>query len=186
MSAVRKGEPLVAYKEWAPVVAQLACGRQHLLLRKGGIAEGRGGFRPEHEWFWLMPTEFHAAPGKLKPGVEMDQEVSGVLKWAAEVKAVHWLEDWNQVQTLHLWHVWAEEEIRKRFEYGKRWGLFVMLVRVWRAAETMAAPQGPAAAGCRSWIPVMCRGEQEWATVVAEAGFEQMRQELRQITGLDF
>ena len=35
-----------AFKEWHVVVEALAAGEQILLLRKGGIAEGRGGFDP--------------------------------------------------------------------------------------------------------------------------------------------
>ena len=51
----------IALKEWAAVCEALAAGRQTILLRKGGIAEGPGGFRPEHSEFWLLPTWFHAA-----------------------------------------------------------------------------------------------------------------------------
>ena len=57
----------VAFKEWAAVCAALAAGRQALILRKGGIAEGPGGFRPEHDRFWLLPTRFHERPDKLQP-----------------------------------------------------------------------------------------------------------------------
>ncbi len=46
----------VAFKEWADVCAALLDGRQSLILRKGGIEEGPGGFRPEHAAFWLYPT----------------------------------------------------------------------------------------------------------------------------------
>src|SRR5512138_2779668 len=48
-----------AFKEWAIVVDALGRGEQILILRKGGIAEGRGGFRPEHTRFLLFPTAFH-------------------------------------------------------------------------------------------------------------------------------
>ncbi len=41
-------ENSIAMKEWAAVCLALAEGRQSLLLRKGGIAEGSGGFRMEH------------------------------------------------------------------------------------------------------------------------------------------
>ena len=42
------GAVRTAFKEWAIVVDALGRGRQSVILRKGGIAEGRGGFRPEH------------------------------------------------------------------------------------------------------------------------------------------
>ncbi len=47
-----------AFKEWAAVCAALSAGRQTVILRKGGIAEGPGGFQPEHGEFWLLPTRF--------------------------------------------------------------------------------------------------------------------------------
>ena len=47
-----------AFKEWAVVCAALATGQQSLILRKGGIHEGRDGFRVEHREFWLFPTVF--------------------------------------------------------------------------------------------------------------------------------
>ena len=48
-----------AFKEWAIVVDALGRGEQILILRKGGISEGRDGFRLEHSQFLLFPTLFH-------------------------------------------------------------------------------------------------------------------------------
>ena len=56
-----------AFKEWAAVCEALATGRQSLILRKGGIHEGREGFRVEHREFWLFPTHFHLRPDDLVP-----------------------------------------------------------------------------------------------------------------------
>ena len=49
----------IAFKEWAVICRALAEGRQSLILRKGGIAEAGGQFRPEHDRFLLYPTYFH-------------------------------------------------------------------------------------------------------------------------------
>ena len=49
----------IAFKEWAVVCAALGSGRQAIILRKGGIDEGRDGFRVKHGEFWLLPTRFH-------------------------------------------------------------------------------------------------------------------------------
>ena len=35
----------IAFKEWAMVVDALGRGEQIIILRKGGISEGRGGFK---------------------------------------------------------------------------------------------------------------------------------------------
>src|SRR5262245_8156677 len=57
----------VAFKEWAVICAALATGKQSLILRKGGIAEDGGGFRPEHSEFLLYPTYFHEHHNGIKP-----------------------------------------------------------------------------------------------------------------------
>ena len=57
-----------AFKEWAVVCAALASGRQSVILRKGGIHEGRDGFRVDHREFWLFPTRFHQEPGEVVEG----------------------------------------------------------------------------------------------------------------------
>ncbi|MBT5847060.1 MAG: DUF1802 family protein, partial [Verrucomicrobiales bacterium] len=49
----------IAFKEWGIVVEALGRGGQIVVLRKGGGAEGQGGFRAEQERFWLFPTRFH-------------------------------------------------------------------------------------------------------------------------------
>ena len=57
----------IAFKEWAVICAALAAGRQSVILRKGGIAEESGLFRPEHPEFLLYPTYFHEHRGGVKP-----------------------------------------------------------------------------------------------------------------------
>ena len=57
-----------AFKEWEAIVEALGQGAQIILLRKGGIAEGRAGFQAKHPKFWLFPTRFHQQWEKTKPG----------------------------------------------------------------------------------------------------------------------
>ncbi len=56
-----------AFKEWAVICRALGTGRQVLILRKGGIGEEAGTFRPEHREFLFFPTGFHQSPGKVLP-----------------------------------------------------------------------------------------------------------------------
>src|SRR4051794_13033626 len=58
----------VAFKEWSGVCDALVEGRQSLIVRKGGIAEGPRGFVPEHDAFWLYPTRVHEAEQGLRDG----------------------------------------------------------------------------------------------------------------------
>ena len=48
-----------AFKEWAVVVDALGRGIQTVILRKGGISVGPGGFQVAHNRFLLFPTLFH-------------------------------------------------------------------------------------------------------------------------------
>ena len=57
-----------AFKEWAIVVDALGRGDQILILRKGGIAEGRDGFRVDHQNFLLFPTLYHQQRDCVTPG----------------------------------------------------------------------------------------------------------------------
>lgn len=68
----------IGFKEWALVCEALGNGTQSIILRKGGIAEGRDGFRFKHDEFLLFPTLFHEQLAKTKlppgtpiPGLEM-------------------------------------------------------------------------------------------------------------------
>lgn len=49
-----------ALKEWAVVVDALGSGQQIILLRKGGLREGPGGFAVAQPEFLLFPTLFHS------------------------------------------------------------------------------------------------------------------------------
>ena len=44
----------------------LGAGRQSIILRKGGIAEGREGFSFKHSQFFLFPTWFHEQPEMVR------------------------------------------------------------------------------------------------------------------------
>ena len=48
----------VGFKEWAIVCEALGCGRQSMILRKGGIAKADG-FAFRHRRFFFFPTFFH-------------------------------------------------------------------------------------------------------------------------------
>ena len=56
-----------AFKEWEAIVEALGHGAQIVILRKGGIAEGRAGFQARHPKFWLFPTGYHQQWEKTKP-----------------------------------------------------------------------------------------------------------------------
>ena len=111
---------MIAFKEWDIVCKALEEGSQSLILRKGGIHEGREGFSFAHDEFVLFPTRFHAQgdyvkiPGVVaKPEWEVGDKV--VIKSKVKVKRAVTLTDWNEVTLLADQHIWTEETIRDRF-----------------------------------------------------------------------
>lgn len=150
-----------AFKEWAIVVDALGRGEQIVILRKGGISEGRGGFKMEHERFLLFPTLFHQQRESVVPAAQarFDQIAPNFpppdrlrLEWFAEVAAAQQLHSPAQAAALRGQHVWRDEVITERFDWGKDKGIFALAVRVFRLPETMELPLLPAYGGCKSWI----------------------------------
>jgi hypothetical protein len=149
-----------AFKEWAVICRALAEGRQALILRKGGIAESGGEFQVEHTRFWLYPTYVHQQRAGVKPEaadllkqVEAERPALGTVRLThfADVAGVYHVHNLTAALLLAHRHLWSEETVRARFAY-KRPGLYVLPVRVYRAAETFEVPETAHYAGCRSWV----------------------------------
>ena len=111
---------MIAFKEWDIVCKALEEGRQSLILRKGGIHEGREGFSFAHDEFVLFPTRFHAQGDYVKipevvtkPEWEVGDEV--VINSKVRVEKAVTLTDWDEVALLADQHIWTEETIRDRF-----------------------------------------------------------------------
>jgi hypothetical protein len=151
----------VAFKEWAAVCRALAEGRQSVILRKGGIAEVGGTFRPEHDRFWLYPTYHHEQPRKgLKPehlplidAAEADRPPEGVLRLThfVEVEEIRFVDRLEEALAIDPLHVWSEETVRQRFHYRTP-GLYILTVRVFRVQTPAEIPEAPEYAGCKTWV----------------------------------
>ncbi len=150
----------VAFKEWAGVCRALADGRQSLILRKGGIAEGPRGFVPEYSTFWLYPTHVHEA----EQGLRVDRPTAAEgpasiphpadsvrLEALAVVETIGHADRLEDLQALENLHVWTEETISRRFAYRKP-GLWVLGVRVFRSPGPATIAMTPEHAGCKTWV----------------------------------
>ncbi len=140
-----------------PVLAE---GSQSIILRKGGIHEGREGFRVEHREFWLFPTQFHQQPEQLTADAEpiwrrtiADAPPAGTIPIAlyAVVEQVQEITDEAQLDCLAGMHIWSDATIRERFHY-RRAGVFLLLARVYRIPKPHVLNDTPYFAGCRSWV----------------------------------
>ena len=151
----------IAFKEWQVVCDALASRRQSILLRKGGIHEGRAGFSFAHESFFLFPTRFHALEEQVREG-----EVKVMPEWQigepitithhAEALWAVTLTDWEKVAALEPQHIYSEKTVRDRFDWeGKGMAsgsIHVALVRVRKLAQPWEFPYETGFGGCRSWI----------------------------------
>lgn len=159
-------ETTPAFKEWQVVVAALEAGEQTLLLRKGGIAEGRGGFAMRAPRFWLFPTAFHAQREKVKPAAHRwlpppapadtaaatAAPATVTLTSFAEAVEHRFLDQWPEVAALAPQHIWTEETVRERFLWSKPAGVHLIVVRVFRLQQAIELPLTPEMGGCKSWI----------------------------------
>jgi len=144
----------VGFKEWALVCEALGAGRQSVLLRKGGIAEGRDGFGFRHSEFFLFPTFFHEQVVKVRePDAVMPAVREGQIeiRYFAKLEAQREITDWTEVAALEPFHILAEPVVRERFEY-KGAGVHVAIVRVFRLEPSWVFADKPAYGGCRSWV----------------------------------
>lgn len=153
----------IAFKEWAVICAALAAGRQSLILRKGGIAEDGGRFRPEHDRFLLYPTYFHEHRNGIKPELlplleqcEKEKPEPGTICFThfAEVHSVEHITDLRTALALDSRHGWTAEEVSKRFHYRKP-GVFAFHVRVHALPEPMEVMERSEYAGCRTWVQLV-------------------------------
>ena len=154
---------MIAFKEWEVVCEALESGRQSVILRKGGIHEGREGFSFAHEEFLLFPTRFHAqgehvtvSGVEAKPEWQVGEEV--VIRSRVKVKKAVTLTNWEEVAALSGEHIWTEETIRDRFFWeGKGMAsgsIHVAYVEVEQLDEPLRFPYEKKYGGCRSWVEV--------------------------------
>jgi hypothetical protein len=150
----------IGFKEWTLVCDALGRGVQSIIIRKGGIAEGRAGFRFQHPEFFLFPTLFHEQVAKLKlpAGTCLPAQRADGLQEIALRARVDWTEDVKDldvVRRLAPFHIWQDSEIEKRFHYDEekgKPGVSVAFVRIERLIEPFVFPDSPKFGGCRSWI----------------------------------
>lgn len=150
-----------AFKEWTVVVDALERGEQILILRKGGIREGKAGFRVVSDSFWLFPTQFHQqreaviSEAQLRyDDIRRDSPDENVVRVRSLAKVVEHVEVdvWEKISRLDPMHIWREEVIKDRFEWGEKKAIFALVVRLYQLPAAVQIPMLPKYGGCRSWV----------------------------------
>ncbi len=151
----------IAFKEWAVVIDALGRGEQILILRKGGLSEGRDGFQVEHRRFLLFPTLFHQQRESVLPAAQarFDQIAPAFpaadrvrLQFRAEIVAWKHLDSLPMAERLHGQHIWRDEVVAERFDWGKTRNIYALAVRVFRLPQAVELPLLPSYGGCKSWV----------------------------------
>jgi hypothetical protein len=157
----------VGFKEWTFVCEALGQAVQTVILRKGGIHEGRGGFHFQHDEFFLFPTGFHNQGEQLtwipanaeEVNVPQEEEREKVdVRYFARLHQVWKLTDWDKVSALEPLHVWKSEVVRERFAWNEESSLHVALVRVYKLPQVWSFPYEKGYGGCRSWVKLPAEG----------------------------
>lgn len=176
----------VGFKEWAIVCEALGRGRQSIILRKGGIAEGRDGFSFKYNEFFLFPTWFHEQPQKVRESFRLPGENDDTIeiKYAAQIDAVCTITSFETAQALEPLHILQPDVVRERFDYDDAPGLQVALVRVLRLGPTWNFPNEPRYGGCRSWVKLPDPGNLSLEPVITDDEHAHRRQEFLAITGV--
>lgn len=169
MSLATPVSTIPAFKEWSLVCDAMGEGKQAVILRKGGIAEGRAGFAFKHGAFLLFPTLYHAQRDRLRPEFLAELAAAGrpeaigdrdgdpdaitfTLHAAMTDTAI--IDRWEAAAALAPLHGWNDDIIRERFDYAGDRRLHLALVRVSRLAEAWTVPYEKRYGGCRSWVEV--------------------------------
>jgi hypothetical protein len=144
-----------AFKEWAIVCASIERGETSLIFRKGGIAEGRKGFRFKHRRFFLFPTYFHEQIGRTRLHRERDVTPRNdcvAVSLFFEVEFAILMRDLSPIRALEPLHILQATVLEERFHYDQQEGLHVAFLRAFRISPVWELPFHPSYRGCRSWV----------------------------------
>ena len=153
----------IAFKEWAIVVDALGRGEQIVILRKGGISEGPGGFQVEHPQFLLFPTLYHQQREQVLPAAQARyDEIVPSLPPPEILRIEYWgqIVAWRQLgslaaaERLRGQHIWRDSVVAERFEWGRQKNIFALAVRIHRLPNRIELPMRPEFGGCKSWVEI--------------------------------
>ena len=161
----------VAFKEWALVCASMLRGETSLIFRKGGLAEGREGFRFQHERFFVFPTFFHEQADRLRIDGPMVEPEPDVVSFSAyvHVEFTRWIEDLSLLQSLSDLHILKPEVLEQRFHYDDPKGLHLAMIRAFRITPVWNLPFQKSFGGCRSWVELPEAPELSFIPAVTDA-----------------
>jgi hypothetical protein len=172
----------IGFKEQSLVCDALGHGTQSVILRKGGIAEGRGGFSFRHREFFLFPTFFHKQMAKVRiaSGDIPAPDNTIAIRWYAKVERALRIDSLAIAEAVALLHILSAEVVRERFGY-KGDGLNVSFVRVFKISPVWVLQNGKRFSGCRSWVELPLLPEMTMRAVLNDSPQTKLRAQFDQI-----
>lgn len=178
-----------AFKEWASICDALARGEQSIILRKGGIAEENGEFKPDHSRFWLFPTYLHQQANGLKPdaAARLPKLIEGqptdrtlVLTHYVEVARPYFSLRLDALLQLDALHAWSDQTVTQRFHYRQP-GLFVLPARVYQATTPLHVINKPEYDGCKTWVDLESESPNNGTPILSDRQFADTLETLERI-----
>ena len=176
----------IGFKEWSLACNALGHGAQSVILRKGGIAEGREDFSFRHREFFLFPTFFHEQIAKVRIAAA-DIAAPGntiAIRWYAKVERAQLINSVAIAESLAPLHIPSIEVVRERFSY-KGDGLNAAFVRVFEISPVWVLQTEKRFAGCRSWVDLPSPPEMRMRPVLDELAQAKLRAQFEGIVGVE-
>jgi hypothetical protein len=177
----------IGFKEWTLICDALGRGAQSIIIRKGGLHEGRDGFRFQHSEFLLFPTLFHEQVAKLKLPAEtpLPQPAPGeiTIRQFCRVEWTALVTDLEVIKKLAPFHLWRDEEIEKRFQWDEPAGVNVAFLRAFHLAQPFSFPESPRYGGCRSWVNLPEPATLAMTPALSDAEYASCAAEVKAILG---
>ncbi len=132
-----------------------------LILRKGGISEQAGNFRPEHREFLFFPTGFHQSTELVLPEAhrllrkaEADQPPADqvTLSHYAVVTDAIRVASLSALRALRGEHIWSDAVVEERFHRWQEDAVYALIVRVHALPNRITIAMMNRHAGCKSWV----------------------------------
>jgi hypothetical protein len=174
----------VGFKEWSLVCDAFGRGEQSIILRKGGIAEGREGFSFRYREFFLFPTFFHEQVAKVRiASANLPRAGDTIaIRWYVKVERALRIGSLRIAEALAPLHILTPEVVRERFGY-KDEGLNIAFVRVFELSPVWILQNEKRFAGCRSWVDLPSPPEMKMRWVVDDEAHQRLRAQFDRLSG---
>lgn len=144
-----------AFREWNKVCYAIKNGKQSILIRKGGIHEGKKGFKWSHDKFFLLRSYYHFENKLLKDSyIEKNLETSNNLHLEVycEIVLKKFVSNKEIINKLFSYHVYNQNLIDERFNYNDVKGLNIAVIKTYKLKNPINVGKTEDYKGCKSWF----------------------------------